>query len=421
MSITPRGLLLFAHFISSKKEAYHENCALSAQLSWYIIRAMQRADQILKIKEAFRNHPVVALLGPRQCGKTTLSKEYSKGTKNVHYFDLENPIDLAKLGNPTLVLEELEGLIVIDEIQRMPNLFTVLRVLVDEYRDKQKYLVLGSASRDLVNQSSETLAGRIKYIELTPFSVTETQDIDKTWIRGGFPRSFLAQTQEDSFDWRESYIQTFLEKDIPQLGINIAANTVRRFWTMLTQYHGNILNTADLGRSMGVAHTTIRHYIDILTGTFMIRELQPWHENIKKRQVKSPKIYFRDSGILHSLMGILNKEKLQNSPKLGASWEGFALEEVIRKYEARARDCFFWATHQGAELDLLIFKNNRRIGFEFKYSEKPSLTKSMKIAVENLKLDELIVIHPKKADFPLDKNIRATGLPFLIDKASLKD
>lgn len=370
---------------------------------------MKRPDKKNKIKQGFRNHPVVAILGPRQCGKTTLAKDYAKDFKRVHYFDCEDPIDISRLENAMLTLNELKGLIVIDEVQRVPDLFTVLRVLVDRNK-QQKYLILGSASQELIRQSSETLAGRIKYIELTPFSYAETQELDMLWLRGGYPKSYLAKTLHDSSDWRQGYIKTFLEKDIPQLGIGVASATLRKFWAMLTAYHGNLFNASELGRSLGVAHTTVQHYLDILCGTFMVRQLKPWHENITSRQVKSPKIYFRDSGILHTLMRVASRQDLEEDPKLGASWEGFALEEIIRHYEISDDDCYFWATYGEAELDLLLFKGKKRLGFEFKYTDKVKVSKSMHKALEVLKLDELTVVVPGKVDFPLASGIRVKGL-----------
>lgn len=370
------------------------------------------------ILNGFKNYSILALLGPRQCGKTTLAGELGKAKRKgikIHYFDMENPLDLAKMENPMLTLDELSGLIVIDEIQRRKDLFTVLRVLVDKHKEKQRYLVLGSASSELIKQSSETLAGRIKYIEISPFIYNEVKDMTKLWVRGGFPRSYLARTNEDSMDWRQSYVSTFLEKDIPQLGINVGSETLRRFWTMLTAYHGNLLNTSEIGKSLGIAHTTVQHYLDILSGTFMIRQLKPWHENITKRQVKSPKIYFRDSGILHTLMRIEDEKSLKDNAKLGSSWEGFALEQVIRKSHVPAQDCYFWSTYSGAELDLLIFQGGKRLGYEFKFADQPKLTKSMIIAKESLSLDSLTVIHPSEGNFPLSEGIRAIGLKELLE------
>jgi len=374
---------------------------------------MKRLHYINRIQKAFETHKIVALLGPRQCGKTTLANDYIQheqdSIKPRNYFDLEKNTDLARLANPQLALESLEGLIVIDEIQRIPELFPTIRVMADSLKT-QRYLILGSASRDLIRQSSETLAGRIQYIETTPFSYGETHHMDPLWLRGGFPLSYLAKTDEDSYIWRREYTQTFLERDIPNLGIKISPLALRRFWMMMAHYHGNIFNASEMGKSLGLNHKTIRHYTDILVGTFMLREIPPWFENISKRQVKSPKIYFRDSGILHYLLNIPNDESLYHHPKLGSSWEGFALESIIRHHEASDGEYYFWATQGHAELDLLIIKNGKRLGFEFKYTDMPKVTKSMAIAMDDLKLDKLIVIFPGGESFPLATGIEAIGL-----------
>lgn len=375
---------------------------------------VKRKYFINEIDRALEVHPVLALLGPRQCGKTTLVKQYAslkqgKSLPSLHHFDLEDPDDLAKLDAPKLALEDLSGLIVIDEIQRQPELFPLLRVLVDQHK-KRKFLILGSASRDLIKQSSETLAGRIRYIEITPFSYSEVDHLTRLWFRGGFPNSYLAKNDQNSNEWRQAYITTFLERDIPNLGIQIPAQTLRRFWMMLAHVHGNIFNASEIGTSLGVAHTTVRHYLDILTGTFMIRELTPWIENINKRQIKSPKIYFRDSGIFHSLLGIHDLQALQNHPKLGASWEGFALEQITRAHHAEPEECYFWGIHSQGELDLLIFKNGKRLGFEFKYSDAPKLTSSMQLAYDTLQLDKLTVIYPGKSHYRLTTAIDVMGL-----------
>lgn len=343
------------------------------------------------IDTSFLVNPICALLGPRQCGKTTLSKQYAEKNKlPTHFFDLEDPIDLSKLDNPKLTLEPLEGLIVIDEIQRKEELFPYLRVLVDKF-PKKRILVLGSASQDLIRQSSETLAGRISYIEMTPFSIHETDDIKKLWYRGGFPKSYLASTEIISSQWRKSYIRTFLERDIRNFGFDIPPQTMRRFWSMLTHYHGQIFNASEIGRSINVSYKTSDRYLDILTGTFMVRILSPWFENLSKRQIKSPKIYFRDSGLLHTILGIENHQDLLKHPKLGASWEGMALEQVIKHMEVENDDCYFWATQGGAELDLLILKNSKKLGFEIKYTDSPKITKSMRIAIEDLGLDNMMI------------------------------
>lgn len=373
---------------------------------------MRRPHYLDQIITQLRVHPVCALLGPRQVGKTTLARRFTEEypKDEVRVFDLENPMDLAQFANPYLTLSRLpHQLIVIDEIQLKPDLFSVLRVLVDENRDR-KFLILGSASRDLIQQSSETLAGRIGYIELPPFSLQEVKQSSKLWVRGGFPRSYLAADEQDSYRWRQSYVMTFLERDIPALGFQIPPQSMRRFWLMLAHYHGQILNASDFGRSLGISHHTVRKYLDILSGTFMMRILTPWFENISKRQVKSPKIYFRDSGILHSLLGIQTMDELQVYPKLGAAWEGFALEEVIRSTHAIAEECYFWATQGGAELDLLLIRNGKRIGFEFKYTENPKITLSMRTALHDLNLSHLYVVVPGAVSFPLDEYITVVGL-----------
>lgn len=364
-------------------------------------------------------HPIVALLAPRQCGKTTLARMYCEKDPSFqknNYFDLEKSVDIGRLQNPMLTLQSLSGLIVIDEVQRYADLFTTLRVLVDEEHSKQKYLILGSASRELIRQSSESLAGRIAYLELTPFSFGETGNLERLWLRGGFPKSYLAENDEQSFDWREFYIRTFLEQDIPNLGINIPSTTLGRFWAMLSHYHGNIFNASELGRSFGASDLTMRRYLDILTGTFMMRQLQPWHANISKRQVKAPKIYFRDSGILHALLHIETFDQLQTHPKLGASWEGFALEEVIRANHTSSQNCYFWGTYGGAEVDLLIHQKEGLHGFEFKYADAPKLTKSMQIAVEDLNLQHLYVLYPGSVDYPLSEKISVMGLRNYLDE-----
>lgn len=364
----------------------------------------------------FRAHPACALLGPRQVGKTTLAKMFLEqfGPDVFHFFDLENPLDVARLENPMLALSKLTGkFIVIDEIQRAPELFPVLRVLIDEKKNR-KFLILGSASRDLIRQSSESLAGRIGYLELMPFSLDEVDhDSDLLWLRGGFPLSYLAQGDDESFLWRQSYIATFLERDIPNLGFQIPARQMRRFWLMLAHYHGGLFNASELGKSLGISDHMVRKYLDILAGTFMVRVLLPWHENLKKRQIKSPKIYFRDSGILHALIGIKDRSSMDTYPKMGSFWEGFALEEIIRQTGACAEECYFWATQSKAELDLLIVKNGKRVGYEFKYSDAPTITPSMRIACEDLQLDHLYVIYPGATTYALTEKITVRGLRWL--------
>lgn len=375
---------------------------------------MDRAAWIARIDARFAVQPVVGLLGPRQCGKTTLARAYAENHPEIPVtrFDLEDPLDLAALANPRLALQDLNGMVIIDEIQRAPELFPLLRVLVDRPQQTTRFLVLGSASRDLLRQSSESLAGRIGYIELTPFSLAETGSVakDRLWWRGGFPPAFLAVSDAASRQWRKDYIATFLERDIPALGIAIAPQSLRRFWTMLAHYHGQIVNFSELGRSFGAADTTIRRYLDILEATFMVRQLRPWHENINKRQVKAPKLYFRDTGLLHELLGIPDKSALITHPKLGPSWEGFALEEVVRAKASEPGDIWFWATHSGAELDLLITRDMCREGYEFKYTDRPATTRSMHSAIETLKLDRLTVIYPGERRMRLAEKIEAVGL-----------
>ncbi len=378
---------------------------------------IERARYLRRIDAQFEVHPAVAVLGPRQCGKTTLARIYAQGCANgmVTRFDLEDPTHLARLESPKLALEGLRGLVIIDEIQRAPGLFEVLRVLVDRVDNTARFLILGSASRDLIRQASETLAGRIGYIELSPFSPDEVgiENINHLWFAGGFPRSYLARSEEGGALWRKAYVSTFLERDIPNLGFSIPASALRRFWMMLAHYHGQTVNYSELGRSCSVSDTTVRKYLDLLCSTFMVRQLLPWHENIKKRQVKAPKIYFRDSGIFHSLLGLEKLEDLHFHPKIGPSWEGFAVEMIIRHYEVDNQECFFWSTYGGAELDLVIFYKGRRIGFEIKHTDKPKITRSALTAKSNLKIDQLYIIYPGNETFPLDENVRAAGLTTL--------
>ena len=357
--------------------------------------------------------PVVALLGPRQCGKTTLAKQYANrltGTQ-VHHLDCEDPRVISRLENPVMALEFLTGLVIIDEIQRRPDLFPVLRVLVDG-DPSRRFLILGSASRDLLSQGSETLAGRISFVELGGFSI---QDIDPMgyrplWMRGGFPRSYLAKNESSSSQWREDFIRTFLERDIPNLGIRVPASQLRRFWTMLAHYHGQILNASEIGRSMGIADTTVRHYLDILTGTFLIRQIQPWFYNTKKRLVKRPKICFRDSGLLHTLMSIRQEQDLVHHPRLGASWEGFALEQALSHLQLREEEVFFWTLHSGGELDLLFQAKGKLWGVEFKYTDAPTIDRSMRSALQELDLAHLWVIYPGDEIYSLDRSVTAAGL-----------
>lgn len=368
---------------------------------------VERKQDIKAVQNLIDSFPVTAILGPRQCGKTTLARSF----KAQHSFDLENPRDEAILEHPQLALENLKGLIVIDEIQRKPDLFTLLRFLVDSNHD-QKYLILGSASRDLIRQGSETLAGRIAYYQLGGFRLDDfgAATLAGLWLRGGLPRSLLARTDEESFMWRRQYISTFLERDIPQLGFSIPARTLRRFWTMLSHYHGQLLNHAELARSFGVSDMTVRKYCELLEGAFMIRLLQPWAINIGKRVVRRPKLYLRDSGLFHALMSMETMEQVQSNPKLGASWEGFALEMISQALNMDEQDVYFWRTHSGSELDLYWQKGTRNWGVEIKYQDAPRLTRSMRIAIDSLKLDRLWIVYPGKKSYPVAADIHVLSL-----------
>lgn len=388
-------------------------------------KQMERNYYLNEISNALKIHPVVVILGPRQCGKTTLSREFAKlvnknekniaESEQIHYFDLEDPADLMLLENSKHLLSQLKGLIIIDEIQKKPDFFPLLRVIVDAQNSDKKFLILGSASRDLIRQSSETLAGRIEYIELAPFGYKETKgDLNELWLRGGYPRSYLAEDSDASLRWLKNYILTFLERDLIDFGINLPPLQMYRFWMMLSHYHGNICNMSEIGKSLGIAHTTISKYVDILCGTYIARLLQPWRENISKRQVKMPKFYIRDSGILHSMLEINKMNQLVLSPKVGSSFEGFAIEQIIRKNNARAEQCFFWATHAGAELDLLIVNPKGRIGFEIKYSDVPKISKSAHVALNDLNLDHLFVIYPGDKTYQIHDKITVTSLEYYL-------
>lgn len=362
------------------------------------------------IEHLLTHHPVVALLGARQVGKTTLARQLMARQKGPSVrFDLEDPDDLARLEEPKLALGRQQGLVVIDEVQRRPELFPVLRVLVDLPQSQARFLILGSASPELLRQSSESLAGRIVYHELAGLALDEVGmgSQDELWLRGGFPRSFLAPSIEVSAEWRRAFIQTFLERDLPELGIQIPGTTLHRFWRMLAHYHAQTWNGAELARAFGVSATTVRRYLDLLSGALVVRQLPPWFENLSKRQVRSPKVYIADTGLLHTLLGIETQEDLESHPKLGASWEGFVLREVITRLGARPEECYFWATHAGAELDLLVTRGRRRLGFEIKRTTAPSVTRSVRSAQESLGLDRLDLVHAGDHTFPLAEGIRA--------------
>ena len=370
-----------------------------------------RTSHIKALKKRLKSSPVVVILGARQVGKTTLSQILAKGQK-AHFFDLEDPADLARLSEPMLSLSDLRGLVVIDEVQRCPELFPIIRVLADRKPCRARFLLLGSASPDLMKKSSESLAGRASYYELPGFNSDEigADKIKSLWLRGTFPRAFLAKTNTESLQWRKDFIRTFLERDIPQFGIRIASSNLRRFWHMLANSHGQIANLSRFASSFGVSQPTINNYLHILSDTFVVKILPPWHENIRKRQVKSPKIYISDSGLLHALLNLKDFRDIERHPLLGASWEGFAIQEVTQQLNAHSSQCYFWATHQGAELDLLVVKGSKRCGYEFKRTSSPKKTKSMELALENLGLSHIDVIHAGKESYLLSKQIRAVSI-----------
>lgn len=378
---------------------------------------IERPEYMQKLSTAMGRSPVTAILGPRQCGKTTLARLYGSD-KKAEYFDLESQPDVQRLQNPELVLGSLEGLVILDEIQRMPILFSTLRVLVDRPDNAARFLILGSASPDLVKNVSETLAGRVEFIELSGFDIREAGGVSwqSLWLRGGFPRSFLADSDTDSLVWREGFIQTFLERDIPQLGITIPSAAMRRFWAMLAHHHGQLWNASELARSMALTDKTVRSYLDILTGTFMVHQLQPWHENLRKRQVKSPKIFFQDSGLVHALLNIRDMQNLLATPRVGASWEGFALNQFMQVI--KPSQAYFWSTYSGAELDFFFFHQGRRYGVEFKFNEAPKVSKSMYIALGDLNLEQLWVICPGPRHYAVDEKISVWPIHMLPDLAT---
>jgi hypothetical protein len=352
---------------------------------------------------------ITLVIGPRQCGKTTMARQFVP-SGSANYFDLEDPVSLARLEEPMTALAPLTGLVVIDEVQRRPELFPVLRVLADRQPLPARFLILGSAAPELLRQSSESLAGRMEIVAMSGFSLAEVgiEHQSRHWLRGGFPCSYLAASDNDSFAWLKSFTLTLVERDIPQLGIGVPAAMLIRFWTMLAHCHGQIWNAAPPARSLGVSEPTVRRYLDLLEGVFMVRQLQPWHANLKKRQVKSPKVYFRDTGVLHHLLGIRSERELLNHPACGASWEGYAIEEAIRVVSPD--EAYFWATHNGAELDLLLVKNGLRIGIECKRSDAPRLTPSMRTSLTDLELDRLVVIYPGIRRYSLAEGVEVLPL-----------
>ena len=379
---------------------------------------VERTRHVRRLQQLLRQYPVVAVLGARQVGKTTLAHALAARAKRpATFFDLERSADRARLADPDLALAPLRGIVVLDEIHRAPEIFPVLRVLADRPRVGTRFLVLGSASPDLLRQTSESLAGRIAYHELPGFSLDEVgvAHLSRLWDRGGFPRSFLTSSERQSVDWRRQFIRTFLERDVPQFGIPIPSETLRRFWSMLAHYHGQVWNASEFARAFGVADTTVRRYLDALVATFVVRQLLPWSENLGKRQVKAPKVYIADSGLLHRLLGLDTAKALEGHPKVGASWEGFLLGEVVQRLAVQPDQCWFWRTHAGAELDLLVIRGRERLGFEFKRTVAPALTPSMRSALQDLKLDRLDVIHAGGETFPLGPRVRAVAASRLLE------
>lgn len=367
-----------------------------------------RTHHLARVRLLLDEFPVVALLGARQVGKTTLARQLASAHHDpVTWFDLEDPSDLVRLEDPGLELRPLRGLVVLDEIHRLPGVFPLLRVLADRPGTPARFLVLGSASTDLLRQTSESLAGRVAFHTLDGFDLTEVEDLERLWLRGGFPRSYLARSGAASLRWRDNFIRTLLAWDLPDLGSTIPRETLRRFWTMLAHWHGQVWNGAEFGRAFGVSHTTVRRYLDLLTSVFVVRQLPPWFENISKRQVRSPKVYIADSGILHALLGLKDRTAVASHPKVGASWEGFVIRQVIRQLRAPPEQCFHWSTHAGAELDLLVVDGARRRGFEVKRAEAPRLTRSMRSAMETLHLDSLDVVHAGTKRYRLASGVRA--------------
>jgi len=381
-----------------------------------------RLRHLERVTAALERSPVVCLIGARQVGKTTLARQVAAQGNGARFFDLENPAHLAQLADPMLALEPLRGLVILDEIQRVPDLFPVLRVLTDRPDRPAAFLVLGSASPDLLRQSSESLAGRIHYHEVDGFDLIETgTDAWRAlWVRGGFPRSFVAPTDEDSREWRRDFVRTFLERDIPQLGFSTDATTLRRFWTMVAHFHGQTWNGSEIARSLAVGTTSVARYLDLLTSALVVDQLPPWFENLGKRQVKAPKVYVRDSGILHSLLHLEDESDLLGHPKVGASWEGFALQQVASILELRREELFFWATHSGAELDLVVVRGRKRWGVEFKLTAQPAVTRSMTTALEDLRLRHLFVVHAGTDSFAMAPKISAVALPRIAEDLHLE-
>lgn len=376
------------------------------------MKSIPRGPALAAAERLLRRYPVVAILGARQVGKTTLARQIaSRFAGPTDRFDLEDPADLARLADPMVALRPRRGLVVLDEVQRRPDLFPALRVLADRSGTPARFLVLGSASPELLRQTSESLAGRIAFLELSGLGIDDVgpKRLEALWRRGGFPRSLLARTESDSAEWRRNFIRTFLERDVPALDGGVPVDSLRRLWHMLAHYHGQVLNVSELGRALGVSHTSVRRYLDFLANTFVIRLLQPWSANVAKRQIRHPKVYLADSGILHAMLGLATQRDLERHPKVGASWEGFLIEQVIHLRGIGRDRCFFWGTHAGAELDLLVDEGSRRVGYEVKRTVAPSVTPSIRAAIADLGLSRLDIIHGGDRTYPLAKQVRAVS------------
>jgi predicted AAA+ superfamily ATPase len=375
------------------------------------MKMLLRKGYLRRVEQALSRAPVCALLGPRQCGKTTLARQVAARKRSAHVFDLETASGRARLAHPELALSPLQGLVILDEIQRRPELFETLRPLADRPRSRARFLILGSASPRIVREASESLAGRLAFVDMSGFDLGEIDAKRRwrsLWLRGGFPRSYLSSSDARSLSWRKDFVRTFLERDLPQLGIRVPPETLGRFWNMVAHAHGQIWNGADLSRSLGVSENTVRGYLDLLSGSFVVRILPPWFENIAKRQYRSPKVYIRDSGLLHALLSIETFDELSAHPKFGASWEGFALEQVMSL--AGPRDAYFWGTHGGGELDLLLLRRGRRFGIEFKLADAPRMTKSLHVALQDLKPERIWVVYPGTERYALHAKVEALPL-----------
>ncbi|MBK8804814.1 MAG: ATP-binding protein [Fibrobacteres bacterium] len=366
-----------------------------------------------RVREALEHYPVVVLLGPRQCGKSTLARAICEQASGA-FFDLEDPACPLKTESARYILDSARGLVVLDEIQHQPELFPLLRVLADRPGTPCRFLLLGSASPQVVGHASESLAGRAAMLSLGGFDLSEAgpDNFRSLWVRGGFPRSWLAATDPLSMDWRTNFVRTFLERDIPALGIRVPAATLRRFWTMVAHFHGQIWNAAEFARSMGTQEATAKHYLDILSSTYVLRVLPPWHENLGKRLVKSPRVYFRDSGLLHFFFQTSTELDILSHPRAGASWEGFAIEQILSLL-GEQENAWFYRTQAGAELDLMVMLGGKRYGFEFMLSDHPATTRSMTVAMQDLDLERLFLVHPGSGRVALREKVERVGIQSL--------